>query len=32
MANEVIVPLAQKADDEAPYFAMVIVPGAGRRP
>jgi len=32
MANEVIVPLAQKTDDEAPYFAMVIVPGAGRRP
>jgi precorrin-2/cobalt-factor-2 C20-methyltransferase len=32
MANEVIVPLAKKADDEAPYFAMVIVPGAGRRP
>jgi precorrin-2/cobalt-factor-2 C20-methyltransferase len=32
MANEVIVPLAEKPDDEAPYFAMVIVPGAGRRP
>jgi precorrin-2/cobalt-factor-2 C20-methyltransferase len=32
MENEVIVPLAKKADDEAPYFAMVIVPGAGRRP
>ena len=32
MANEVIVPLAEKADDEAPYFAMVIVPGVGRRP
>jgi len=32
MADEVIVPLMEKADDEAPYFAMVIVPGIGRRP
>lgn len=32
MENEVILPLAQKVDDEAPYFAMVIVPGLGRRP
>jgi precorrin-2/cobalt-factor-2 C20-methyltransferase len=32
MDNEVILPLAQKPDDEAPYFAMVIVPGLGRRP
>jgi precorrin-2/cobalt-factor-2 C20-methyltransferase len=32
MENEIILPLAQKADDEAPYFAMVIVPGLGRRP
>ena len=32
MDNEVILPLAQKVDDEAPYFAMVIVPGLGRRP
>jgi len=32
MDNEVILPLAQKPDDEAPYFAMVIVPGMGRRP
>jgi precorrin-2/cobalt-factor-2 C20-methyltransferase len=32
MENQIVQPLAQKADDEAPYFAMVIVPGAGRRP
>jgi precorrin-2/cobalt-factor-2 C20-methyltransferase len=32
MDNEIILPLAQKVDDEAPYFAMVIVPGEGRRP
>jgi precorrin-2/cobalt-factor-2 C20-methyltransferase len=32
MENEIISPLAQKADDEAPYFAMVIVAGVGRRP
>jgi precorrin-2/cobalt-factor-2 C20-methyltransferase len=32
MENEVIAPLAEKIDDEAPYFAMIVVPGAGRRP
>jgi precorrin-2/cobalt-factor-2 C20-methyltransferase len=32
MADEVVLPLAQKRDDEAPYFAMVIVGGFGRRP
>ena len=32
MDDEVILPLARKMDDEAPYFAMVIVPGMGRRP
>ncbi len=32
MDNEIILPLAQKTDDEAPYFAMVIVAGMGRRP
>ena len=32
MENEIIVPLAQKSGDDAPYFAMVIVPGKGRRP
>jgi precorrin-2/cobalt-factor-2 C20-methyltransferase len=30
--SEIVVPLAQKPDDDAPYFAMVIVPGMGRRP
>lgn len=32
MANEVIMPLLDKRDDEAPYFAIVLVPGRGRRP
>ncbi|MGV7031502.1 precorrin-2 C(20)-methyltransferase [Methylobacterium symbioticum] len=32
MADERVVPLAEKADDEAPYFSMVLVPGQGRRP
>ena len=32
MAGERVVPLAEKADDEAPYFSMVLVPGQGRRP
>jgi precorrin-2/cobalt-factor-2 C20-methyltransferase len=30
--DEVVLPLALKANDEAPYFAMVIIPGEGRRP
>ena len=32
MEGEIIMPLAQKLDDEAPYFAMILVPGQGRRP
>ena len=32
MANQVVLPLRHKADDEAPYFAIVLVPGQGRRP
>ena len=32
MAKEVVMPLAEKTDDAAPYFAMVLVPGDGRRP
>jgi precorrin-2/cobalt-factor-2 C20-methyltransferase len=32
MGQEVVTPLARKVDDEAPYFAMIIVPGMGRRP
>ncbi|WP_454917940.1 precorrin-2 C(20)-methyltransferase [Xanthobacter sediminis] len=32
MAEEQVMPLAAKADDGAPYFSMIIVPGEGRRP
>ena len=32
MAAEVVLPLREKPSDEAPYFAMVLVPGRGRRP
>jgi precorrin-2/cobalt-factor-2 C20-methyltransferase len=32
MAGEKIMPFAEKIDDEAPYFAMALVPGRGRRP
>jgi len=32
MQNEVVMPLAQKRDDAAPYFALIVVPGMGRRP
>jgi len=32
MDDEIVLPLAQKADDVAPYFAMILVPGNGRRP
>jgi precorrin-2/cobalt-factor-2 C20-methyltransferase len=32
MAGEKIMPLREKSDDHAPYFAMVLVPGQGRRP
>jgi precorrin-2/cobalt-factor-2 C20-methyltransferase len=32
MAEEIIQPLRDKAGDEAPYFAVVLVPGRGRRP
>ncbi|MBX9931990.1 MAG: precorrin-2 C(20)-methyltransferase [Methylobacterium sp.] len=32
MAGESIVALAEKPDDVAPYFSMVLVPGEGRRP
>ncbi len=31
MAEQVILPLGEKADDEAPYFSMILVPGEGRR-
>jgi len=32
MADEKVLPLAQKTDDEAPYFSMILVHGRGRRP
>ncbi len=32
MADEVVMPLLQKADDNAPYFSMILVAGQGRRP
>lgn len=32
MAQERIMPFAEKRDDAAPYFALVLVPGHGRRP
>ena len=32
MAEEKMIPLAAKLDDEAPYFAVVLVPGWEERP
>jgi precorrin-2/cobalt-factor-2 C20-methyltransferase len=32
MAEEVVLPLSAKQDDEAPYFALILIPGRGRRP
>ena len=32
MAAEMVMPLIEKQDDVAPYFAIVLVPGRGRRP
>jgi precorrin-2/cobalt-factor-2 C20-methyltransferase len=32
MAGEKVLPLAEKTDDEAPYFSMILVHGRGRRP
>jgi precorrin-2/cobalt-factor-2 C20-methyltransferase len=32
MANAVIMPLSEKPDDGAPYFAAVLVPGWETRP
>jgi precorrin-2/cobalt-factor-2 C20-methyltransferase len=32
MENEVVMPLAEKADDKAPYFSLILIPGEGRRP
>jgi precorrin-2/cobalt-factor-2 C20-methyltransferase len=32
MAAEAVMPLADKCDEAAPYFSMILVPGRGRRP
>ena len=32
MDDQVIMPLTQKRDDSAPYFALIVVPGMGRQP
>jgi precorrin-2/cobalt-factor-2 C20-methyltransferase len=32
MADALVMPLADKRDDGAPYFAVVLVPGWGTRP
>jgi precorrin-2/cobalt-factor-2 C20-methyltransferase len=32
MPGEKVVPLAEKTDDLAPYFSIIVVPGQGRRP
>jgi precorrin-2/cobalt-factor-2 C20-methyltransferase len=32
MANQKVVRLTDKADDDAPYFSMILVHGQGRRP
>lgn len=31
MAEEKVMPLKDKTDDDAPYFSMILVPGEGRR-
>ena len=32
MANEIVMPLQDKADCSAPYFSLILIPGNGRRP
>jgi len=32
MPGEQVVKLADKIDDEAPYFSLILIPGNGRRP
>lgn len=32
MAQQQVMPLADKRDDDAPYFSMILVHGQGRRP
>jgi precorrin-2/cobalt-factor-2 C20-methyltransferase len=32
MADELVMPLAEKLDGKAPYFSLILIPGRGRRP
>ncbi len=32
MENEISMPLADKTDEVAPYFSLILIPGQGRRP
>ena len=32
MADQKVMRLSDKTDDEAPYFSMILIPGQGRRP
>jgi precorrin-2/cobalt-factor-2 C20-methyltransferase len=32
MDDEIVMPLAEKVDDKAPYFSLILIPGEGRRP
>ncbi len=32
MTNQKVMPLAEKTDDDAPYFSLILLPGQGRRP
>lgn len=32
MAGQCVTPLSEKTDEAAPYFAMILIPGEGRRP
>jgi precorrin-2/cobalt-factor-2 C20-methyltransferase len=32
MAEELVMKLAEKTDEQAPYFSLILIPGQGRRP
>jgi precorrin-2/cobalt-factor-2 C20-methyltransferase len=32
MAEEIVMPLAEKTEGPAPYFSLILIPGQGRRP
>jgi precorrin-2/cobalt-factor-2 C20-methyltransferase len=32
MENEIVMPLAERTDETAPYFSLILIPGEGRRP